>query len=141
MKKTDIAHDTNLPYFIQRHPNGWAFYNRAYCNTITGIDQGADTDPATVEIPTHVLSKLNGGGEHITDYSTARRIYLHDGSLGLHDGSLGKNSGSLGLHSGSLGKNSGDYFARLFLLTDLGIDPIAQKWFYPLNQKSSNMEL
>ena len=126
MKKTDIAHDTNLPYFIQRHPNGWAFYNRAYCNTITGIDQGADTDPATVEIPPHVLKHLNGGGEHITDYSTARRIYLHDGSLGLHDGSLGK--------------NSGDYFARLFLLTDLGIDPIAQKWFYPLNQKSSNME-
>ena len=127
MKKTDIAHDTNLPYFLQRHPNGWAFYNRAYCNTITGIDQGADTDPATVEIPPHVLKHLNGGGEHITDYSTARRIYLHDGSLGLHDGSLGK--------------NSGDYFARLFLLTDLGIDPIAQKWFYPLNQKSSNMEL
>lgn len=126
MKKTDIAHDTNLPYFLQRHPNGWAFYNRAYCNTITGIDQGADTDPATVEIPPHVLKHLNGGGEHITDYSTARRIYLHDGSLGLHDGSLGK--------------NSGDYFARLFLLTDLGIDPIAQKWFYPLNQKSSNME-
>ena len=133
MKKTDIAHDTNLPYFLQRHPNGWAFYNRNYCNTITGIDQGADTDPATVEIPTHVLSKLNGGGEVIPDYSTARRIYLHDGSLGLHDGSLGRNSVSLG-------KNSGEYFARLFLLTDLGIDPITQKWFYPLNQKSSNIE-
>ena len=127
MKKTDIAHDTNLPYFLQRHPNGWAFYNRAYRNTITGIDQGADTDPATVEIPTHVLAKLNGGGEHITDFSTARRIYLHDGSLGLHDGSLGR--------------NAGDYFARLFLLADLGIDPIAQKWFYPISKKSSNMEL
>ena len=127
MKKTDISHDTNLPYFIQRHPNGWAFYNRAYCNTITGIDQGADTDPATVEIPTEELKRLNGGGEHITDYSTARRIYLHDGSLGLHDGSLGK--------------NSGDYFARLFRLADLGIDPITQKWFYPIAQKSSNMEL
>ena len=120
MKKTDIAHDTNLPYFIQRHQNGWAFYNRNYCNTITGIDQGADTDPETVEIPQHELKKLNGGGEHITDYSTARRIYLHDGSLG---------------------QNSGDYFARLFLLADLGIDPITQKWFYPLAQKSSNMEL
>lgn len=119
MKKTDLSHDTNLPYFLQRHPNGWAFYNRSYCNTITGIDQGADTDPATVEIPTNVLKHLNGGGEHITDFSTARRIYLHDGSLG---------------------KNSGDYFARLFLLTDLGIDPIRQKWFYPLAQKSSNME-
>ena len=127
MKKTDIAHDTNLPYFLQRHPNGWAFYNRSYCNTITGIDQGADTDPATVEIPTHVLAKLNGGGEHITDYSTARRIYLHDGSLGLHNGSLGKNSGA--------------YFARLFLLADLGINPTVQKWLYPLKQKSSNMEL
>ena len=126
MKKTDISHDTNLPYFLQRHTNGWAFYNRSYCNTITGIDQGADTDPATVEIPTHVLAKLNGGGEHITDYSTARRIYLHDGSLGLH--------------SGSLGRNSGDYFARLFLLADLGIDPISQKWFVSLNQKSSNIE-
>ena len=120
MKKTDIAHDTNLPYFLQRHPNGWAFYNRNYCNTITGIDQGADTDPATVEIPPQELKRLNGGGEHITDYSTARRIYLHDGSLGRH---------------------SGDYFARLFRLTDLGIDPIHQKWFYPLNQKSSNIEL
>ena len=119
MKKTDISHDTNLPYFIQRHPNGWAFYNRAYCNTITGIDQGADTDPATVEIPTHVLAKLNGGGEHITDYSTARRIYLHDGSLGL---------------------NSVAYFSRLLRLTDLGISPITQKWFYPLAQKSSNIE-
>lgn len=86
MKKTDLAHDTNLPYFLQRHPNGWAFYNRNYCNTITGIDQGADTDPATVEIPTHELKQLNGGGEHITDYSTARRIYLHDGSLGRHSG-------------------------------------------------------
>ena len=63
MKKTDIAHDTNLPYFLQRHPNGWAFYNRAYRNTMTGIDQGADKDPATVEIPTHVLAKLNGGGQ------------------------------------------------------------------------------
>ena len=126
MKKTDIAHDTNLPYFLQRHPNGWAFYNRSYCNTITGIDQGADTDPATVQIPTHVLAKLNGGGEHITDYSTARRIYLHDGSLGLH--------------YGSLGRNSGDYFARLFLLADLGINPTVQKWFYPLKQKSSNIE-
>ena len=126
MKKTDIAHDTNLPYFLQRHPNGWAFYNRNYYNTMTGIDQGADTDPATVEIPPHVLAKLNGGGEHITDYSTARRIYLHDGSLGLN--------------SGSLGRNSGDYFARLFLLADLGIDPIAQKWFFPINQKSSNIE-
>ena len=125
MKKTDISHDTNLPYFLQRHTNGWAFYNRSYCNTITGIDQGADTDPATVEIPTHVLAKLNGGGEHITDYSTARRIYLHDGSLGLHDGSLGR--------------NSGDYFARLFLLADLGINPTVQKWFYPLAQKSSNI--
>lgn len=118
MKKTDLAHDTNLPYFLQRHPNGWAFYNRAYRNTITGIDQGADTNPETVEIPPHELKKLNGGGEVITDYSTARRIYLHDGSLGL---------------------NSGDYFARLFLLTDLGISPITQKWFYPLNQKSSNI--
>lgn len=127
MKKTDIAHDTNLPYFLQRHPNGWAFYNRAYCNTITGIDQGADTDPATVEIPPHLLAKLNGGGEHITDFSTVRRIYLHDGSLGLHDGILGLNSGA--------------YFARLFLLADLGIDPIAQKWFYPLAPKSSNIEL
>ena len=119
MKKTDLAHDTNLPYFLQRHQNGWAFYNRAYRNTITGIDQGADTDPETVEIPPHLLPKLNGGGEHITDYSTARRIYLHDGSLGRH---------------------SSDYFARLFLLTDLGIDPITQKWFYPLAQKSSNIE-
>ena len=119
MKKTDIAHDTNLPYFIQRHPNGWAFYNRNYCNTITGIDQGDDTDPATVEIPPHVLAKLNGGGEHITDYSTARRIYLHDGSLGL---------------------NSGAYFARLLRLADLGIDPTTQKWFYPIAQKSSNIE-
>lgn len=127
MKKTDIAHDTNLPYFLQRHPNGWAFYNRSYCNTITGIDQGADTDPATVEIPPHELKKLNGGGEVITDYSTARRIYLHDGSLGLHDGSLGRNAGA--------------YFARLFRLADLGIDPITQKWFYPIAQKSSNMEL
>ena len=126
MKKTDIAHDTNLPYFIQRHPNGWAFYNRNYCNTITGIDQGADTDPETVEIPTHLLPKLNGGGELITDYSTARRIYLHDGSLGLKDGSLGL--------------NSGDYFARLFLLTALGIDPTVQKWFFPLSQKSSNID-
>ena len=125
MKKTDIAHDTNLPYFLQRHPNGWAFYNRSYCNTITGIDQGADTDPATVEIPTHVLAKLNGGGEPITDFSTARRIYLHNGSLGLHDGSLGR--------------NTRDYFARLFRLTDLGIDPTAQKWFYPLAKKSSNI--
>ena len=119
MKKTDIAHDTNLPYFLQRHPNGWAFYNRNYCNTITGIDQGADTDPATVEIPQHVLAKLNGGGEHITDYSTARRIYLHDGSIGL---------------------NSVSYFSRLLRLADLGIDPITQKWFYPLSQKSSNIE-
>lgn len=119
MKKTDISHDTNLPYFLQRHPNGWSFYNRAYRNTITGIDQGADTDPATVEIPQNLLPKLNGGGEHITDYSTVRRIYLHDGSLG---------------------QNSGDYFARLFLLTDLGIDPINQKWFYPLSQKSSNID-
>ena len=119
MKKTDIAHDTNLPYFLQRHPNGWAFYNRNYCNTITGIDQGADTDPATVEIPPHLLAKLNGGGEVITDYSTARRIYLHDGSLGL---------------------NSVSYFSRLLRLADLGIDPISQKWFYPLNQKSSNIE-
>ena len=119
MKKTDIAHDTNLPYFIQRHPNGWAFYNRNYCNTITGIDQGADTDPTTVEIPPHLLAKLNGGGEVITDYSTARRIYLHDGSLGL---------------------NSGAYFARLLRLADLGIDPTAQKWFYPLNPKSSNID-
>ena len=119
MKKTDIAHDTNLPYFLQRHPNGWAFYNRNYCNTITGIDQGADTDPATVQIPTNLLAKLNGGGEVITDYSTARRIYLHDGSLGL---------------------NSGAYFARIFRLADLGIDPISQKWFYPLAQKSSNIE-
>ena len=119
MKKTDIAHDTNLPYFIQRHPNGWAFYNRAYRNTITGIDQGADTNPETVEIPPHVLAKLNGGGEHIPDYSTARRIYLHDGSLGL---------------------NSGDYFARLLRLTDLGIDPIHQKWFFPLAKKSSNID-
>ena len=119
MKKTDISHDTNLPYFIQRHPNGWAFYNRSYCNTITGIDQGADANPATVEIPPHLLHKLNGGGEQIKDYSTARRIYLHDGSLG---------------------QNSGDYFARLLRLADLGINPIAQKWFYPLNQKSSNME-
>ena len=118
MKKTDLAHDTNLPYFLQRHPNGWAFYNRAYRNTITGIDQGADTDPETVEIPTHVLAKLNGGGEHITDFSTARRIYLHDGSLGI---------------------NSGDYFARLFRLNDLGISPITQKWLVPLNQKSSNI--
>ena len=126
MKKTDIAHDTNLPYFLQRHPNGWAFYNRAYCNTITGIDQGADTDPATVEIPPHVLKHLNGGGEVITDYSTARRIYLHDGSRGLHDGSLGRNAGA--------------YFARLFRLADLGIDPTAQKWFYPIAQKSSNIE-
>ena len=126
MKKTDIAHDTNLPYFLQRHPNGWAFYNRSYCNTITGIDQGADTDPATVEIPPHLLKKLNGGGEHITDYSTARRIYLHDGSLGLHDGSLGRNASA--------------YFARLLRLADLGINPITQKWFYPLNQKSSNIE-
>ena len=125
MKKTDISHDTNLPYFLQRHTNGWAFYNRSYCNTITGIDQGADTDPATVEIPTHVLAKLNGGGEHITDYSTARRIYLHDGSLGLHEGSLCKNTGA--------------YFARLFLLADLGINPTVQKWFYPLTQKSSNI--
>ena len=120
MKKTDIAHDTNLPYFLQRHPNGWAFYNRNYCNTMTGIDQGADTDPTTVEIPPHLLAKLNGGGEVITDYSTARRIYLHDGSLGL---------------------NSVAYFSRLFLLTDLGIDPITQKWLVPLNQKSSNIEL
>ena len=119
MKKTDIAHDTNLPYFIQRHPNGWAFYNRNYCNTITGIDQGADTDPATVEIPPHLLEKLNGGGEHITDYSTARRIYLHDGSLVLKDGA---------------------YFARLLRLADLGIDPISQKWFYPIAQKSSNID-
>lgn len=127
MKKTDIAHDTNLPYFLQRHQNGWAFYNRNYCNTITGIDQGADTDPETVDIPTHVLKHLNGGGEVITDYSTARRIYLHDGSLGLH--------------SGSLGKNSGAYFARLLRLADLGICPITQKWFYPIAKKSSNMEL
>lgn len=127
MKKTDLAHDTNLPYFMQRHPNGWAFYNRNYCNTITGIDQGADTDPATVEIPPHLLHKLNGGGEVITDYSTARRIYLHDGSLGLN--------------AGSLGKNSGAYFARLLRLADLGIDPTAQKWFYPIAKKSSNMEL
>lgn len=119
MKKTDISHDTKLPYFLQRHTNGWAFYNRNYCNTITGIDQGEDTNPETVQIPTEELEKLNGGGEHITDYSTARRIYLHDGSLGL---------------------NSGDYFARLFLLTDLGIDPITQKWFYPIAQKSSNIE-
>ena len=119
MKKTDIAHDTNLPYFIQRHPNGWAFYNRNYCNTITGIDQGADTDPATVEIPTHLLAKLNGGGEHITDYSTARRIYLHDGSIGL---------------------NSVSYFSRLLRLADIGIDPTTQKWFYPLSQKSSNID-
>ena len=126
MKKTDIAHDTNLPYFLQRHPNGWAFYNRNYCNTITGIDQGADTDPATVEIPPHVLAKLNGGGELTTDSSAARRIYLHDGSLGLHDGRLGLNSVS--------------YFSRLLRLADLGIDPTAQKWFYPLNQKSSNIE-
>ena len=126
MKKTDLAHDTNLPYFLQRHPNGWAFYNRNYCNTITGIDQGDDTNPATVEIPPHLLPKLNGGGEQIKDYSTARRIYLHDGSLGLHDGILGR--------------NSGDYFARLFRLTDLGIDPIQQKWFFPLAQKSSNIE-
>lgn len=120
MKKTDISHDTNLPYFLQRHTNGWAFYNRNYCNTITGIDQGADENPATVQIPTEELEKLNGGGEHITDYSTARRIYLHDGSLG---------------------RNSGDYFARLFLLADLGIDPITQKWFYTIAQKSSNIEL
>ena len=127
MKKTDIAHDTNLPYFMQRHPNGWAFYNRNYCNTMTGIDQGADTDPATVEIPPHELKRLNGGGEVITDYSTARRIYLHDGSIGLN--------------SGSLGKNSGDYFARLLLLTDLGIDKKEKKWFFPIAQKSSNMEL
>lgn len=126
MKKTDIAHDTNLPYFLQRHPNGWAFYNRAYRNTITGIDQGDDTDPETVEIPQHLLAKLNGGGEHITDFSTARRIYLHDGSLGLKDGILGLNSVS--------------YFARLFLLTNLGIDPITQKWFVPLAQKSSNID-
>ena len=126
MKKTDIAHDTNLPYFLQRHPNGWAFYNRNYCNTITGIDQGADTDPATVEIPTHELKRLNGGGEVITDYSTARRIYLHDGSLGLHDGILGRNASA--------------YFSRLLLLADLGIDPTTQKWFVPLTQKSSNME-
>lgn len=126
MKKTDIAHDTNLPYFMQRHTSGWAFYNRSYCNTITGIDQGADTDPATVEIPTHVLKHLNGGGEHITDYSTARRIYLHDGSIGLHDGSLGRNAGA--------------YFVRLLRLADLGIDPISQKWFVSLNQKSSNIE-
>ena len=133
MKKTDIAHDTNLPYFLQRHPNGWAFYNRNYCNTITGIDQGADTGPATVQIPTHLLAKLNGGGEHITDFSTARRIYLHDGSLGLHSGSLGRNAGSLG-------RNAGAYFARLLRLADLGIDPISQKWFFPLNQKSSNIE-
>ena len=133
MKKTDIAHDTNLPYFLQRHPNGWAFYNRNYCNTMTGIDQGADTDPATVEIPPHELKKLNGGGEHITDYSTARRIYLHDGSLGLHDGSLGRNAGSIG-------RNAGAYFARLFLLADLGIDPTVQKWFYPIAKKSSNIE-
>lgn len=122
MKKTDLAHDTNLPYFLQRHPNGWAFYNRNYCNTITGIQTKAgtpDNDPETVEIPQHELKKLNGGGEHITDYSTARRIYLHDGSLGRH---------------------SGAYFARIFLLTDLGIDPITQKWFYPLSQKSSNIE-
>ena len=126
MKKTDIAHDTNLPYFLQRHPNGWAFYNRAYRNTMTGIDQGADTNPETVEIPPHVLAKLNGGGEVITDYSTARRIYLHDGSIGLNNGSLGKNSVS--------------YFARLLRLADLGINPITQKWFVPLNQKSSNIE-
>ena len=118
MKKTDLAFDTNLPYFLQRHPNGWAFYNRNYSNPITGIDQGADTDPATVQIPTEELEKLNGGGEPITDYSTARRIYLHDGSLG---------------------KNAGDYFARLFRLADLGIDPTTQKWFYPLAKKSSNI--
>lgn len=118
MKKIDLAHESNLPYFLQRHPNGWAFYNRNYCNTMTGIDQGADTDPATVQIPTEELEKLNGGGEVITDYSTARRIYLHDGSLGMKDCA---------------------YFSRLLRLADLGIDPTTQKWFYPLNQKSSNI--
>lgn len=119
MKKTDLAHDTNLPYFLQRHPNGWAFYNRNYCNTITGIDQGADNNAETVQIPAKVLPQLNGGGEVITDYSTAHRIYLHDGSLD---------------------KNAGDYFSRLFRLADLGINPIAQKWFFPIAQKSSNID-
>lgn len=123
MRQFTPSHDTNIPYFIERKGTGWAFYNRDYCNTISGVNVANDEAPETFSLPKELLPQLNGEEKEIGDLTTVRRIYLHDGSI------------YFGMDKDELLA----YIHRIHLLVELGIDPLHQNWFTQILKKSSNI--
>lgn len=123
MRPFTPSHDTNIPYFIERKGTGWAFYNRDYCNTISGVNAADDESPETFHIPKKLLPQLNGENKELGDLTTVRRIYLHDGSI----------------YFGMEKEELLVYIHRIHLLVELGIDPLHQNWFTPIKGKSSNI--
>lgn len=115
----DIALETNLPYYMVRFKKGWAFYNRGFCHTISGLQPREHEIPEVVQIPLPKLRKI------FPNYDDS--FFKTEGSdIQLHDGTLTQN-------------NNNDYFHIIFELIRAGVNPIHQKWFNQINKASSNI--
>lgn len=115
----DLALETNLPYYMRRFKKGWAFYNRGFRHTISGLEHSEKENPEVVTIPLPKLRKIFPKYDDLFFKTEGSDIQLHDGTLTPN--------------------NNNEYFNTIFELIRAGVNPIHQKWFSKINKESSNI--